>query len=791
MDERSLQLLEFERITASIAADADAERSSEALRAWRPIADPAALAHENACLAEAIARQSEPGSWCAVGEGALLPRLDPRADEALDGPGLRAVAGWLDAGAATRRAWLADDAAARYPHLAAEAARIPDLDPLRARLITAIEPDGRVSDAASPVLRRARAEFATGERRMLERLERWARPHGETAYVTRHGDRFVALVPAAGFSRSQALVHDTSGSGQSLFVEPLEFCEANNRLIETRGVIAEEERRILRELAAAVRAETGPITVLEGVLVRFDTLRARARWAARLEAIALAPGGERLRLVEARHPLLALGRDRERLVPLELSLEAPGRLLLVSGPNMGGKTVLLKTVGLAALLAHAGLPVPVREGSAMPHFDDVQVDLGDAQSVDQGLSTFAGHLRALAGMAAAAGPRALVLGDELGSGTDPDEGAALGRALLEHFAARGAWGVMTTHLGQLKRVAAEVPGIVNGSLEYDAETMRPRYRFLPGIPGASHGLEVAGRMGFPEDVMARARALTPDSTRALEHLLLELQAAGRRMHEETEGLAAARAAADAAEAEHREASERVKQSLSQLRRTLTRESEAVLAEARALWQSVRQEVRRAAKSPERAEAAKREIGQVEARVERLQREAAEAAGESAEPEVLTAADLRVGLRVRVGDLGGVVAEIAALPDAEGRVALRRGSWSIQSHVSRLQPAGDDAMPGAARARASAAVSYTPADDAVATQVDLRGMDVSDALRAVDEGLDRAVVAGLTELRIIHGLGKGVLRAAVEKHLAGHPIVAGKRMGELHEGGRGVTVATLR
>jgi DNA mismatch repair protein MutS2 len=220
-------------------------------------------------------------------------------------------------------------------------------------------------------------------------------------------------------------------------------------------VIADEERRILRELGGAVRAEAAAIDVLEEVLVRFDTLRARARWAEALDAIAITPGGDRLRLSAARHPLLALGRDREHLVPLDLELDERGRMLLVSGPNMGGKTVLLKTVGLAALMAHAGFPVPAAEGSAIPALTDVRVDLGDAQSVDQGLSTFAGHLRALAGMAAAAGPGALLLGDELGSGTDPDEGAALGRALPEHFAARGAWGVMTTHLGQLKHVAAD------------------------------------------------------------------------------------------------------------------------------------------------------------------------------------------------------------------------------------------------------------------------------------------------------------------------------------------------
>jgi DNA mismatch repair protein MutS2 len=786
-----MHLLEFDRITESIALKADSAGAKERLRAWRPLDDATAVAVENACLGEAIARHAAPGSWCAVGEGPLRPRLDPRADDALDGPGLRAVATWLEAGTLTREAWSDPELAGRHPRLAEAAAGIPDLSVLAQRLVTAIEPDGRISDAASPVLRKARAEFATGERRLLERFERWAAGHGETAYVTRRGERFVALVPAAGFARSQALVHDTSGSGQSLFVEPLALCEANNRLIETRGVIADEERRILLELGGAVRAEAAAIDALEEVLIRFDTLRARARWADALDAIAITPGGDRLRLRAARHPLLALGRDREHLVPLDLELDERGRMLLVSGPNMGGKTVLLKTVGLAALMAHAGFPVPAAEGSAIPALTDVRVDLGDAQSVDQGLSTFAGHLRALAGMAAAAGPGALLLGDELGSGTDPDEGAALGRALLEHFAVRGAWGVMTTHLGQLKHVAAEVAGIVNGSLEYDAETMRPRYRYLPGVPGASHGLEVAGRMHFPDGVMKRAQALTPESTRALERLLQDLQEVGRRMHEEAAALHAARAEAEEAAATHRQATEDVRQSLSRLRQTLTRESEAVLAQARELWQSIRQESRRAAKSAERADAAREQMVEVEQRVDRLQRDAADAAGEAHTRDPVRVQDLRVGQRVRVSDLSGVVAEIAALPDADGRVALRRGHWNIQSHVSRLLPvgAGDTAEPGGSRP--GAAVSYTPAEDAVSTQVDLRGMDVEDALRTVDDGLDHAIVAGLQELRIIHGLGKGILKAAVERHLEQHPMVTARRMGEMHEGGRGVTVATLK
>ena len=499
-------MLEFPRVTEAIAAAAVCARARARLLAWRPIAASDLREAEIARLAEAIRRQREPGEWCFAPEGGLAERLEREREEPLDGLGLRDVLGWLEAARATRDAW-DDDAAARFPGLAGRVTELPQLETLRLAIANAIEPDGRVSDAASPALRRARADLAGGERDLERRLTRWVQPFGENAYVTRHGERFVVLVPAAGFSRRRGIVHDVSGSGQSLFVEPLEACESNNRLLELRATVSEEERRIVRELAAQVMAERERLERLEDTLADLDTLRARARWAGSVGAIAIAPGGDRLKLERARHPLLAMSRG-DQVIPLDLELTGEHRLLLVSGPNMGG-TVLLKTVGLAAALAHAALPVPAGEGSAVPELDVLEVDLGDEQSVDQGLSTFAAHLRSLRTMADEAGPRSLLLCDELGAGTDPDEGAALGRALLERFSARGAWGVVTTHLGSLKRVAGEVPGVVNGSLEFDEATFTSRYRFIPGIPGASHALAVMGASRVSARRARARRTLTP------------------------------------------------------------------------------------------------------------------------------------------------------------------------------------------------------------------------------------------------------------------------------------------
>jgi DNA mismatch repair protein MutS2 len=785
VDDHSLRVLEFDRVTASVAAHAACDAARARLAAWRPLADGAERARETRDLAEAIAIQSETGDWCEVGRRDVLPWFGAEREEPFDGESLVAIREWLEAGESTFRRWEESERRSRCPGLWERIGSLPDVAALRKRLAEALEPDGRVADGASPALARQRSELGSGERALEQRLTAWSHEFGDNAYVTRHGDRFVALVPAAIFSRRRGIVHDVSGSGQSLFVEPLEACEANNRLIELRAGVAEEERRVIHGLGRAVWDRRTDIVALLEVLVGLDTLRARARWAARVGGIPLAPGSPHLKLRGARHPLLALSLG-DGTVPLDLELGPERRMLLVSGPNMGGKTVLLKTTGLAVALAHAAFPVPAAEGSAVPEIDRMVVDLGDEQSVDLGLSTFAAHLARLAEMAEAASPRALALADELGAGTDPEEGAALGRALIEHLVARRAWGVMTTHLGSLKRVAGEVEGVVNGSMEFDLERLSPRYRFVPGIPGASHALSVAERMGFPRDLLERARANTKEETRALERLIEDLHRAQRALEAEHSAARAAQAACEAAADDHRRAAEASRQGLAELRRRLTSESEALLARARELWQMVQREARRADKSRAGAEAVRVDLESVEQGATALHRELDRALPPE-EARTAPLAAIAPGQRVRVTDLG-VDAEVVSTPDAEGKVMLRRGDWTIHSHLSRLAPC---AAPGTAAPAPAAAATWERGDEAPALEIDLRGMEVDEALRAVDAGLDRAVMSGLGELRIVHGIGRGILRAAVERHLRGHPQVRAARLGQGHEGGRGATVAELR
>jgi DNA mismatch repair protein MutS2 len=796
VDEHSLQRLEIDRVTASIADRATSPAAKAQLASSAPFVDRAARLLANERLAEAIARESEPGAWSHVGPDDVATLLGGETPEPLDGLSLLQIRDWLASARMTRLAWTETDAE-RYPRLREIAMGLPELDSLERRLGESLDDDGTVRDSASSALKKARNAVREGERSLERNLERWARGFGEGTYVTRHGDRFVALVPAAGFSRRQGIVHDVSASGHSLFVEPLEACESNNRLTELRATVTEEERRILRELNEAVIAGEAELRAIAAGLVELDRLAACARWARDHDAIALEPGGERLVLRHGVHPLLADSVGASA-VPLDLALDSQARLLLVSGPNMGGKTVALKTVGLCCALAHAALPVPALEGSAVPELEQVIVDLGDEQSITQGLSTFAAHLKALNAMATAAGPTTLVLCDELGAGTDPDEGAALGQALLEHFVSRKTWGVVTTHLGSLKRVASSLGGVVNASMEFDEEKLEPRYRLLAGIPGASRALAMAERLGFDRELLARAHHVTPDTARAVERLLSDLQRVRGDLEAERSKLSAAREQAEAATEGFRAAERDARETLKDMRRRLLAESDALLARARELWQTVQREARRHDRSRESAARLREQIESTDRERDALGSTVDAAAasfgvGETSGERAHRRAALGPGSKVRVADLG-IVAEIASGPDADGRVVLRRDGWTIQSHVERLEPAEANANGSSEPTPAPApkrAATWSVPDEAPSLDVDLRGMDVEEAIRALDHGLDRGLVSGLSELRIIHGIGRGVLRSAVERHLREHPQVASSRMGEPNEGGRGVTVARLR
>ena len=445
----------------------------------------------------------------------------------LEAPGVVLVAAeLLDAASLADTAeWLSQDfraSAAKAPLLAARAGSIADLRPLRREIRRTVLPSGEISDDASPELKRIRSSLGRAREGIQKTLERILRerglPPGED-YVTLRNDRFVIPVRAAERRAVQGVVHAASATGQTLFVEPLETVELNNKLVQLREDEHAEIARLLESLTRMLQDARGPLRAAVAVIAELDSIFARGRYARRLDCALPEFSGEiSLSLRSARHPVLddALRRQGRAAVPFHLDLGGGETVLVISGPNTGGKTVALKTVGLAALAAQSGIPVAA-ESARLPIFQRVLADIGDEQSIAADLSTFSAHMLNLRAMLEAAGPSSLVLADEMGTGTAPEEGAALAVALLDAFRARGCLTLATTHHDRLKSYAAATPGVVNASVEFDAVALRPTYRLRVGVPGGSSGIDIASRLGLPAEILDHARSLlTPESREAAD-----------------------------------------------------------------------------------------------------------------------------------------------------------------------------------------------------------------------------------------------------------------------------------
>jgi DNA mismatch repair protein MutS2 len=486
-----------------------------------------------------------------------------------------------------------------------------------------------------------------------------------------------------------------------------------------------------------------------------------------------------IRLVDARHPLLS-----GHVVPLSMELGGTYDVVVITGPNTGGKTVALKTVGLLALMAQAGLQVPAAEGSRLAVFESVVADIGDEQSIEQSLSTFSAHVTNIVGMLGHAGPRSLVLLDELGAGTDPLEGSALARALVQHLLERGAYCVATTHYPELKAFAAATPRVENASVEFDLETLSPTYRLQVGLPGQSNALEIATRLGMPADVVEAARGFLNPRHGELEGLLEEI----RRERDEAE---AERARAAGLAEDQEKLRRRLRQALADAERQRAEAWQRAQEESEALLQELRREVERVRRELGAAAARREEMASAVALAEQLvpiQAPPGLRAEEMIEPELLGPARLDVGQEVLVPGLG-VPATILSLNDQQAelevhgrRVLLPRARLAEATPASRAQRK--------AEAAAHERMMASSFEREVPVQLDLRGKRRDEAIPELESYLHDAYMAGLGEVRVVHGRGTGAIRQAVREVLAGHPLVSGFGLADRHEGGEGATVVTL-
>jgi len=619
----------------------------------------------------------------------------------------------------------------------------------------------------------------------------------QEAIITQRNGRYVIPLRSEFKGRMRSIVHDQSSSGATLFVEPLVIVDLNNRWHEMQLAERDEVRRILADLSEQVGRTAGTIVGVVLALAELDVALCCANYAEDLHAVEPElvefkhqdkHPGSTVRLYQARHPLL----DPATVVPIDIDMDERTFNVIITGPNTGGKTVTLKTLGLLALMAQTGLHIPVQSGSALSVFHNIYADIGDEQSIEQSLSTFSSHITNIVRILKRATPQTLVLLDELGAGTDPQEGAALARAILAYLIERRITCLVATHYPELKAYAHSTPGVINASMEFNLETLRPTYHLVIGLPGRSNALLIAERLGLPSEIVQSARGtLDPNDLKA-EDLLDEI-------HRQRDLARTARAAAEKArlDAEHLRAElaarlEKVEDERQALLEKARQDAELQTLSLKAELDDLRRSLSRAHQPLEALKPLQQQLETMESSLEKPieRRTAISGPAGPGGPR-----PLRLGDRVRVRSLGmdGVTTALG-----ESEIEVQLGNLRVRARLGDIQRAGEADAPLPAPT-AQARKRSKPTTDAGTVvfhpspgmELDLRGQRAEDALDALDRYLESAFLAGLPFVRIIHGKGTGVLRTAVREVLGGHPHVASFESGQEKEGGDGVTVAKLK
>ncbi len=680
-----------------------------------------------------------------------------------------------------------------------------DLAPLLRMLRGKIEPDGSLADDASPELKRIRRAMEAQHRAIeasLRRAARALREDGSTHstqddLITVRGERFVIPIKAEFKRKVPGVIHGSSSSGQTVFVEPMETIEQNNELVRLLDEEQSEIHRILVAMTSALAANSPALTLGTAILAEVESHFVRARFALELDC-AMPEFGERLALKNARHPLLELRMKREGAspVPLTLALEADARQLIVSGPNTGGKTVSLKTTGLLALIAQAGLPVPAEE-AIFPLFTGLFADIGDAQSIERNLSSFSAHVVNVDRISRTAGPGSLVLLDELGSATDPEEGAALAVAVAAHFLALGAWTCITTHLTSLKVYAAQHPGVLNAAVGFDQRTLAPTYELRLGVPGASAGLNIAERLGMQPGIVSAARAQMTSQQADIGAFLDQL-------HEQLAGATAERVSLKrrleevAAERARLETEGRAEQ------KQRTRELETKLTR---LIEDFESQLKESVKAIEDKTVAQKIARDSALRMSRLRREFSEQFSSTVlahntgadkndtgqtKPLAPAPKPIKVGDLVTLRSLGRQ-ARVDRLIDGK---TFEVSAGQMKMRVTRAEIVDIETIKVAtplevARRRGGVTVQTRNDLDYTPSEINVIGRRAEEAEDEVARYIDQAFLAGLPRVRIVHGTGMGVLRRTLREFLKSHPHVATFAEASQNEGGQGATLVELR
>jgi DNA mismatch repair protein MutS2 len=773
MRERDLRALEFDRVLGIIRALAASEPGREAVGQMTPAVDPDEVRDRLRAAAELVELRAHAGAlpMNEFTDQRELLLAAARGGAVLDGLSLLRIREFVIA--ARHLAGFMRSRVEPFPHLNAFAAMLVAPKELADAMLTALADDGGLLDDASPELHRLRNRLREGRLELEARLFRAINAAGMEQFVsdylvTVRNRRFVLPLRLNYAEKIEGIVQDRSVSGETLFVEPLWAVELNNRLMMLEREAEAEERRILAALTAMVRGYVRELRMTFEGLVRLDVMNAGAIFAERFGCTEPEIAAAGIELIGARHPMLIAG-GRE-VVPIDIRIGADQHGIVISGPNTGGKTVALKTVGLLAMMAQAGLLIPV-ERARLPAFRSCFVDIGDEQSIERNLSSFAAHIANLREIIESFAEPALVILDEPGAGTDPAEGAALAIGLMNYFKQRRCMLGIATHSMAVKAHAYSGGGFEASAVDFDPERLTPLYRLKPHTIGESYGLAVARRLGLPDEIISAAEAARGEATIQLDRVLRQLEDERTALHGERERLAERER--ELAASEHRAQAARERE-----REQFEAEGERLRSEAHTLISDLRRQgidlAREARQQSKPGAGLKSMLSEAAQRAARLGPEAREPGATTPQ------APFRIGDQVEVGDLRGELIQLD-----QHRAVIGRGGLRIEVAPDRLR-----------HAKGAPAPSRTPkVTVAVASsetgELNLIGARTADALRRLEEFLDQAYLTNRTEVRIVHGIGSGALRKAIHEYLPDSPYCASFRAADPHQGGDGATIITLR
>jgi len=675
------------------------------------------------------------------------------------------------------------------PLLAEMAANLPVFPQMDSRIEAALTETGEVRDSASPELARIRSQLKVTQNRLMDRLqsiltsERY-RPFLQDSIITLREGRYCLPVKAEYARAFGGIVHDTSQSGATVFIEPEATIALGNELKQLSLEEEHEVDRILRELSRMVGDRYAELQRMISILGHLDLIHAKAILAEEMRA--MEPVLNRrgvVKLRKARHPLLT-----GNVVPIDFEIGERCTVVLITGPNTGGKTVTLKTIGLLTLMTLAGLQIPAEEGTEIALFEQVFADIGDEQDIQQNLSTFSAHLKNIVHILENLVSNSLVLLDEIGAGTDPAEGAALAKAILEYLREREVRVVATTHYGELKEYAFSQPGVENASVEFDRETLSPTYRVLQGVPGSSHAFTIAARLGLPEEILQQARSSLSRKEVEASQLIEQLEQSRRNAAIAEQAALAARGEAERARAEYQERVRQIAEVQRTVRQQAQEEARRILSHASEKAENILKELQRMNRGARKGASARQKL--------KALREETYSALEPAPMEPPEPAPThhvyRRGDWVRIPALH-LEAQVLEEPK-NGEVVVQMGAMRATFPVDQLRPLEKaPIIPSSSASRATSSASEIALRKAlqISPELTLLAMRVDEALSLLERYLDDAYAAGLSKVRIIHGKGTGALRRAVQQFLADHPLVASYRLGTAEEGGDGVTIVELK